>query len=250
MSGLFKNEFPLTFLNSNGQLIADITAIANTLGVSEGCKESWNVSVVLISWRPPAVRVHWHFTPTNYSVARFELTYRPLNARYRVIHDIPGEQRSLVLERLQPATEYQLYLVAFALSGQPTNISGKVHFVSPDATQNDSWSQKVGQDPDAGAVSAAVPLTPRHRQAQRLPLNDALAPLERFNLEFGAANTPYHLHKMRPRQNSVFVGSPYRSRSGSMLSEPRMPRKVKSAEDLKSLVIQVGDRTLQQSTAL
>ncbi|XP_055924756.1 uncharacterized protein LOC129956828 [Argiope bruennichi] len=33
MSGLFKNEFPLTFLNSNGQLITDIKAIANTLGV-------------------------------------------------------------------------------------------------------------------------------------------------------------------------------------------------------------------------
>lgn len=82
-----------------------------------------------------------------------------------------------------------------------------------------------------------------------LPLTGALAPLERFNMEFGAASTPYDMSKMRPRQNSVFV-SPYRSRSGSMLSEPSMPRKVKSAEDLKSLVIQVGDRTLQQSTAL
>ncbi|CAL1294979.1 unnamed protein product, partial [Larinioides sclopetarius] len=196
-----------------------------------------------------------------------------LNRKYRVIHDIPGEQRSLVLERLQPATEYQLYLVAFALSGQPTNISGKVHFVSPDATQNDSWIQKG--DPSQLEEETPAPFTVREEEVvivvlvlavwvfvivlffnkwgkirmlepyqpqyhshpvipSRLPLNDALAPLERFNLEFGAANTPYHLHKMRPRQNSVFVGSPYRSRSGSMLSEPRMPRKHKKKEFCKS----------------
>ncbi|GIY43006.1 DUF4808 domain-containing protein [Caerostris darwini] len=212
--------------------------------------------------------------------------------RYRVIHEVPGEQRSLTLERLQPATEYQLYLVAFALSGHPANISGKVHFVSPDATQNDSWSGR-GVDGGPEGEEAPTPFTVREEEVvivvlvlavwvfvivlffnkwgkirmlepyqpqyhshpaiakpSRLPLNDALAPLERFNMEFGAAPTPYHLHKMRPRQNSVFVGSPYRSRSGSMLSEPRMPRKVKSAEDLKSLVIQVGDRSLQHSTAL
>ncbi|GBN07758.1 hypothetical protein AVEN_212796-1 [Araneus ventricosus] len=90
--------------------------------------------------------------------------------------------------------------------------------------------------------------TPSSLKPSRLP-NDTCTPPRRFNPGFGAAST-HHLHKMRPRQNSVFVGSPYRSRSGSMLSEPRMPRKVKSAEDLKSLVIQVGDRTLQQSTAL
>lgn len=107
-----------------------------------------------------------------------------------------------------------------------------------------------------GKIRMLEPYQPQYHshpiisKPSRLPLNDALAPLERFNMEFGAASTPYHLSKMRPRQNSVFVGSPYRSRSGSVLSEPRMPRKVKSAEDLKSLVIQVGDRTLQQSTAL
>lgn len=107
-----------------------------------------------------------------------------------------------------------------------------------------------------GKIRMLEPYQPQYHshpiisKPSRLPLNDALAPLERFNMEFGAASTPYHLSKMRPRQNSVFVGSPYRSRSGSVLSEPRMPRKVKSAEDIKSLVIQVGDRTLQQSTAL
>ncbi|XP_054720757.1 uncharacterized protein LOC129230384 [Uloborus diversus] len=257
----------------------------------EGCRDPWNVSVVLISWRPPAVKVHWNFSPTNFSVERFELTYRPLNARYRVVHEISGEQRSVTLERLQPATEYQLYLVAFAVSGQQTNISNKVHFVSPDVTQNDSWIQKgdssqLEEETPApftvreeevvivvlvlavwvfvivlffnkwGKIRMLEPYQPQYHshpviaKPARLPLNDALAPLERFNLEFGAAPTPYHVHKMRPRQNSVFVGSPYRSRSGSVLSEPRIPRKVKSAEDIKSLVIQVGDRMLQQSTAL
>ncbi|GFQ65315.1 rho guanine nucleotide exchange factor 10-like protein [Trichonephila clavata] len=155
---------------------------------------------------------------------------------YRVIHDIPGEQRSLTLDRLQPATEYQLYLVAFALSGHPTNISGKVHFVSPDVTQNDSWSEKGGPEEEAptpftvreeevvivvlvlavwvfvivlffnkwGKIRMLEPYQPQYHshpviaKPSRLPLNDALAPLERFNLEFGAASTPYHLHKMRP----------------------------------------------------
>lgn len=256
----------------------------------EGCRESWNVSVVLTSWRPPAVRVQWNFHPTNFSVARFELTYRPINARYRVVHDIPGNDRSLTLKRLEPATEYQLYLVAFAGSGHPTNISGKVHFVSPDVTQNESWSQRgdptqLEEEAPAhftvreeevvivvlvlavwvfvivlffnkwGKIRMLEPYQPQYHshpviaKPTRIPLNDALAPLERFNMEFGAASTPYHLGRMRPRQNSVFVGSPYRSRSGSVLSEPRMPRKVKSAEDIKSLVIQVGG-SLQQSTAL
>ncbi|GIZ00988.1 hypothetical protein CEXT_460331 [Caerostris extrusa] len=62
----------------------------------------------------------------------------------------PGRAASLTLERLQPATEYQLYLVAFALSGHPANISGKVHFVSPDATQNDSWSGRGGDGAGRG----------------------------------------------------------------------------------------------------
>ncbi|KAG8197403.1 hypothetical protein JTE90_013522, partial [Oedothorax gibbosus] len=260
--------------------------------------ESWNVSVVLVQWRPPAVRVQWHFHPYNYSVARFELTYRPLNARYRVIHDVPGEQRSLTLDRLQPATEYQLYLVAFAAtSPRPANISAKVLFVSPDvATQNESLSQEGpssqgGNGEEAphfnvreeevvivvlvlavwvfvivlffnkwGKIRMLEPYQPQYHshpviaKPARLPLNDALAPLERFNLEFGAANTtPFHLQRMRARQNSVFVGSPYRSRSGSVLSEPRAPRKVKSAEDIKSMVIQVtgtAERMTHQSTAL
>nr|XP_042902018.1 uncharacterized protein LOC107448847 [Parasteatoda tepidariorum] len=108
-----------------------------------------------------------------------------------------------------------------------------------------------------GKIRMLEPYQPQYHshpviaKPSRLPLNDALAPLERFNLEFGDAPTPFLINTMRPRQNSVFVYSPYRSRSGSVLSEPRMPRKVKSAEDIKSMVIQVGENDgLQQSTAL
>ncbi|XP_015930580.1 uncharacterized protein [Parasteatoda tepidariorum] len=284
---LFQKHLLSVFLIFQWAMLHLLTA-ATEGGVNDGCKVSWNVSVVLISWRPPAVRVRWHLNPTNFSVARFELTYRPLNARYRVVYDIPREQRSLILERLQPGTEYQLHIVAFDLSENPTNISGKVHFVSPDVTQNDNWNQKAHMEAKSstpftfreeevviivlvlavwvfvivlffnkwGKIRMLEPYQPQYHshpviaKPTRLPLNDALAPLERFNMEFGTASTPYYINRMRSRQNSVFVGSPYRSRSGSMLSEPRMPRKVKSAEDIKSLVIQVGDRNFQQPTAL
>ncbi|XP_021000288.2 uncharacterized protein [Parasteatoda tepidariorum] len=266
-------------------MVHSITGV-NDEGFAEGCQKSWNLSVVLISWQPPAVCVRWHFNPKNITIARFEVTYRPLNAWYRVVHDIPGDEKSVILEQLQPGAEYQLHVVAFDLSGNPTNISNKLLFISPDVMQKDNWSQKTILDDEVttpfrvreeevvivvlvlsvwvfvmvlffkkwGKIRMLESYQPQyHAQSviakpSRQPLNDVLAPLERFNLEFGATSTPYHTNRMRSRQNSVFVGSPYRSRSGSVMSEPRTPRKVKSAEDIKSLSIQIEG--LQQTTPL
>lgn len=107
-----------------------------------------------------------------------------------------------------------------------------------------------------GKIRMLEPYQPQYQshnvipKPSRIPLTDSLGPMERFNAEFGSQPT-YSVHKLRPRQNSVFVGSPFRSRSGSALFEPRMPRKVKSAEDIKSLVVQVSNnRNMHQSTAL
>ncbi|XP_013791053.2 uncharacterized protein LOC106474903 [Limulus polyphemus] len=53
----------------------------------------------------------------------------------------------------------------------------------------------------------------------------------------------YSTQRSRPRQNSVFVGNQY-NRS-SLFVEQGIPRKVKSAEDIKSLVVQISDQRLR-----
>lgn len=85
-----------------------------------------------------------------------------------------------------------------------------------------------------GKIRMLEPYQPQYHshpiisKPSRLPLNDALAPLERFNMEFGAASMPYHQSKLIPRRNSTFIGNPHKCWSGSVLPESRMPRKVKS----------------------
>lgn len=63
-----------------------------------------------------------------------------------------------------------------------------------------------------------------------------------------ASGTTYHHPAYRPRLNSVFVGNPYHR--NSLYPEPNMPRKVKSAEDLKSLVVQVNNNVPSTSTSV
>lgn len=61
-----------------------------------------------------------------------------------------------------------------------------------------------------------------------------------------ASGTTYHHPAYRPRLNS-FVGGPYHR--DSLYPEPNLPRKVKSAEDLKSLVVQVNNYPTIPSTS-
>ncbi|CAG2171750.1 unnamed protein product, partial [Oppiella nova] len=61
-----------------------------------------------------------------------------------------------------------------------------------------------------------------------------------------ASGATYHNPAYRPRLNSVFVGS--FSHRDSLSPEPQMPRKVKSAEDLKSLVVQVTDYNMPSTS--
>lgn len=55
-----------------------------------------------------------------------------------------------------------------------------------------------------------------------------------------ASGSGYHDPAYRPRLNSVFVGTPFAHRDSLFPEHPSLPRKVKSAEDLKSLVVQVN----------
>ena len=61
-----------------------------------------------------------------------------------------------------------------------------------------------------------------------------------------ASGTTYHNPAYRPRLNSVFVGD--LQHRDSYTPEPQMPRKVKSAEDLKSLVVQVTDYNMPSTS--
>lgn len=61
-----------------------------------------------------------------------------------------------------------------------------------------------------------------------------------------ASGTTYHHPAYRPRLNSVFMSNPYHR--DSLYPEPNLPRKVKSAEDLKSLVVQVNYPTIPSTS--
>ncbi|XP_054164645.1 uncharacterized protein LOC128962298 [Oppia nitens] len=61
-----------------------------------------------------------------------------------------------------------------------------------------------------------------------------------------ASGATYHNPAYRPRLNSVFVGS--FAHRDSLSPEPQMPRKTKSAEDLKSLVVQVSDYNMPSTS--
>lgn len=65
-----------------------------------------------------------------------------------------------------------------------------------------------------------------------------------------ASGSGYNHPAYRPRQNSVFVGTGFPHRNSLYPDEPNMPRKVKSAEDLKSLVVQVNTNVPSTSTSV
>lgn len=65
-----------------------------------------------------------------------------------------------------------------------------------------------------------------------------------------ASGTTYHHPAYRPRLNSVFVASPYHRNSlfPEQGTTHTMPRKIRSAEDLKSLIVQVTHQKPSTST--
>ena len=67
---------------------------------------------------------------------------------------------------------------------------------------------------------------------------------ESGNLYQCASGTTYQHPAYRPRLNSVFVGTPYGHRDSLSPEPSALPKKAKSAEDLKSLVVQVNQHAI------
>ncbi|XP_071540394.1 uncharacterized protein [Panulirus ornatus] len=246
---------------------------------------------VLVTWTRPVVQ------PLKY-----EITYKPTNAKYRVVAEVVAPQRSVVLERLLPLTQYQVYVtsvvnstmvwtspvVTFHTTIDSTrhgNITGRI-FSTPTVLGNvdvsvgglegsvntmDGADHKVGlvrvRAEEVGIVLLVLgvwmfaialffnrwgkirmlepyqepyketpPQLLQHRPS--CPMADPCAlPINPHKVE--------HIGIRRPRQNSVFVG---RTRSHSLEVHP--PRRVKSALNLTTLVLQETEEEGAMATTL
>ncbi|KAL3211970.1 hypothetical protein MRX96_008227 [Rhipicephalus microplus] len=190
-------------------------------------EEPWApVSAVLVRWSPPAVLVRWRY---RYPAAEEEdaLHFRVF---YQEVHDklsarvavASGEQRSVLLERLQPEAEYVVRVFASPSLATRANRTtdapvGLVRFVAP------------GTAATASAYTEAVKSAVLERELRRLS----------SNANGSGAAALHRLHRLR--HNSVFVGS--------QILVP-LSRRTKSAEDIKSMVLQIEHQPSTQSTAL
>ncbi|KAH8025669.1 hypothetical protein HPB51_010753 [Rhipicephalus microplus] len=225
-------------------------------------EEPWApVSAVLVRWSPPAVLVRWRY---RYPAAEKEdaLHFRVF---YQEVHDklsgrvavASGGQRSVLLERLQPEAEYVVRVFARASPSLATRANrttdapvGLVRFVAPGTAatataaaangsssgNNNSSSSSGGSR--GGLVSArSVVVRDEEIVIVVLVLSVWLAVILLF-FNNGAAAL-HRLHRLR--HNSVFVGS--------QILVP-LSRRTKSAEDIKSMVLQIEHQPSTQSTAL
>ncbi|XP_037505267.2 uncharacterized protein LOC119381565 [Rhipicephalus sanguineus] len=285
-------------------------------------EEPWApVSAVLVRWSPPAVLVRWRY---RYPAADEEdaLHFRVF---YQDVHDklsgrvavASGEQRSVLLERLQPEAEYVVRVFARASPSLATRANrttdapvGLVRFVAPGTAAtasaaatngSSSSSSSSNNSSSSGAAATAMagggggsrggvvssrnvvvrdeeivivvlvlsvwlavillffnkwgkirmlePYQPQYHEQLEPPSPPVLqvktAVLERelrrlsSNANGSGAAALHRLHRLR--HNSVFVGS--------QILVP-LSRRVKSAEDIKSMVLQIEHQPSTQSTAL
>ncbi|XP_065289030.2 uncharacterized protein [Dermacentor albipictus] len=295
-------------------------------------EEPWApVSAVLVRWSPPAVLVRWRYRyPAAADAADQQEEKDALHFRvfYQEVHDkssgrvavASGEQRSVLLERLQPEAEYLVRVFARASPSLATRANrttdapvGLVRFVAPGtaatATSTAAAAATNGSSPSSsssnnssssGATATAGTGGPYYRSgvvASRtvvvrdeeivivvLVLSVWLAVILLFFNKWGKIRMlepyqpQYHeqlepdsppvlqvksvvlerelrrlssnangsraaaLHRLhRLRHNSVFVGS--------QILVP-LSRRAKSAEDIKSMVLQIEHQPSTQSTAL
>lgn len=228
------------------------------------------VSAVLVRWSPPAVLVRWQYAEQ-----------RPLHFRvlYQAAHDkrgsssgvavASGDQRSVLLERLEPETEY---LVRVLARPEPTRANdtddddvGLVRFVSPGAANGSSGgslaaaaaARPVVRDEEIvvvvlvlsvwlavillffnkwGKIRMLEPYQPQYQEPESPPVLQVKSSvlereLRRLSSNVNGSGGPAALQRLqRLRHNSVFVGS--------QILVP-MSRRVKSAEDIKSMVLQI-----------
>ncbi|XP_037276248.2 uncharacterized protein LOC119169238 [Rhipicephalus microplus] len=267
-------------------------------------EEPWApVSAVLVRWSPPAVLVRWRY---RYPAAEEEdaLHFRVF---YQEVHDklsarvavASGEQRSVLLERLQPEAEYVVRVFASPSLATRANRTtdapvGLVRFVAPgtaatataaangSSSGNNSSSSGGSRSGLVSARSVVVrdeeivivvlvlsvwlavillffnkwgkirmlePYQPQYHEQLEPPSPPVLqvksAVLERelrrlsSNANGSGAAALHRLHRLR--HNSVFVGS--------QILVP-LSRRTKSAEDIKSMVLQIEHQPSTQSTAL
>ncbi|RWS27605.1 ephrin type-A receptor 7-like protein [Leptotrombidium deliense] len=254
-----------------------------------GYSVPYNISVVLIQWSPPAVRVSWSYGPpkdynrnsgqnNNNNIDGFRIMYNPVNSRYRFIQEVPHYIKNITIERLLPHTEYQLLITAITSTDLIGNSSKLVRFISPDSEphrffRNGFNPLRIRLDNDTG-----INVRPTEVLIVVLVLIAWLGVIFLFIKKWGKIRTleptrsrandeDYSVYQQklrctipqvhttnsqnsikgldfsprlydRPRLNSVFLASP--SRRNSLLPlEYSAPRRYKSAEDLKSLVVQI-----------
>ncbi|XP_013777962.1 ephrin type-A receptor 7-like [Limulus polyphemus] len=234
----------------------------------------YNISLVLTKWFPPAVQVFWKVSSLNESgLLHFDVTYRPQNARYRIVQEVSPKDCSVVLNHLLPGTLYNLHLTPISEAG-PGNHSDVVQFISPnirDTSKEKRRTQRREGTPEVreeeivivvlvlvvwvavilvffnkwGKIRMLEPYQPDYRsplyKSTRVSLADPI--LERdltrgSRIALGGQSRQNSILMGSTsgclRQNSVFVDQTM------MFMEPGVPRKVKSAEDIKSLVVQIG----------
>lgn len=242
-----------------------------------------------------------------------------LRSRYHIIQEVPLRQRNITLDRLLPATEYQLVLSTVTEAGD-NHTSRLVHFISPSDNESHRFrlsnlNRPIHTDPEKksnefsvredevvivvlvlagwigclllffnkwGKIRMLEPYQPAYHssEAYHSSVHSIHPKTSRMNT-CASTNVPSHMQsaesrasliaperdfvqhhphcsgvsapglyhcvsattyphsQYRARLNSVFVGSPYHRNSLTPEPSPGMPRKVKSAEDLKSLVVQI-----------
>ncbi|XP_076370592.1 fibronectin type III domain-containing protein 5b-like [Tachypleus tridentatus] len=246
----------------------------------------YNISLVLTKWSPPEVRVFWIYDSKNESsLIHFDVTYRPQNARYRIVQEVSPKECSVVLNHLLPGIPYHLHLTPISEIGSG-NHSEVIHFISPKvqdvAKEKNQSLEKARATPEVreeeivivvlvlavwvavilvffnkwGKIRMLEPYQPDYRsplyKSTRVSLVEPI--LEELPRESRVALSGQPRQNSiimsstysRLRQNSVFIGSTYNRTT--MMAESGVPRKVKSAEDIKSLVIQIGHH--RQNTAI
>ncbi|XP_066966548.1 uncharacterized protein [Macrobrachium rosenbergii] len=246
--------------------------------------QSGNVTVIRTS--ATSVCVTWSRHGHGGKSFKYEVTYKPINAKYRVVAEVTSPHRSLVLERLLPLTQYQLQVTTFLndtilwsspvvtfhttrddiitengtgiLISTPPVLDADVSIGSPNGSTSpiqqeghvrvraeevgivllvlavwmfaialffNRWGKIRMLEPYQEPYKEAPPM--QHRPS--CPMADPCSlPINPLKFE--------HNGSRRPRQNSVFVG---RTRSHSLEVHP--PRRVKSALNLTTLVLQESE---------
>ncbi|XP_077518193.1 uncharacterized protein LOC144128571 isoform X1 [Amblyomma americanum] len=295
-------------------LLATLAALTTS---GSAAAEEPPVSAVLVRWSPPAVLVRWryrHPQEEEEEGLHFRVFYQGVHERSAAaaarVALASGDQRSVLLERLEPEAEYLVRV--FASPGAATRANhtdapvGLVRFVAPgSATAGDLGEAypahvptddgPAGNGSSGGAAAAGGRGVPAVATATRPVVRDEeivivvlvlsvwlavillffnkwgkIRMLEPYQPQYQEQDPPSppvlqvksvvlerELRRLssnangggaaalqrlqRLRHNSVFVGS--------QILVP-LSRRVKSAEDIKSMVLQIEHQASTQSTAL